>query len=113
TEMFSSIVPRATYRDFFFYDDDKFIGISTGNAVSMHQIENGQLVFVKATPAASNTFGAGFSMQKFIPTRGFFFSMEATKGDMRTWVAQNNATWGAPNGTTVGTGYTAYEPLMM
>src|SRR5690606_3662700 len=65
SEMLPSIVPRTSYRDFFFYDDDKFIGISTGNAVSMHQIQEGVLNFVK-TSAGANTFGSGFTFEKFI-----------------------------------------------
>lgn len=111
-ETYPSIVPRTTYRDFFFYDDDKFIGVNTSNAVSMHQIQEGALAFVK-TPAGANTFGSGFSMPKFIPTRGYFLSVAATTGEMKTHVARNNATWGSPNGVTVGTGYNIYEPLIM
>ena len=112
TNKFPSIVPRSTYRDFFFYDNDKFIGISTGNAASMFQIVGGGLTFVK-TPAGSNTLGTGFTYQQFIPTKGLFFSMTAGTGNMITWLAQDNATWGIPNGTTVGTGFTIYNPLMM
>lgn len=107
----AGIVPRDTYRDFFFYDDDKFIGISTGNAVSMHRIVNNELVYVQ-TPTGANTFGSGFGFEKFIPTRGYFFSM-AENGEMKTWLAQNNATWGSPNGATVGTGYAIYEPFLL
>lgn len=109
---FPGLVPRSTYRDFFFYDDDKFIGITTGNAVQMLQIINGVLTIVK-TPTGADAFGSGFGFPKFIPTRGYFFSIAADKGEMKTWLAQNNATWGAPNGTTVGTGFDVYEPLML
>lgn len=108
TETHPSIAARGTYRDFFFYDDDKFIGISTGNTVSMHQIENGVLNIVGA-----GAFGSGFSFPKFIPSKGYFFSIAAETGEMKTWLAQNNATWGTPNGTTVGTGFAIYEPLML
>lgn len=110
-QTYAGIVPRDTYRDFFFYDDDKFIGISTGNAVSMHRIVNNELVYVQ-TPTGANTFGSGFGFEKFIPTRGYFFSM-AENGEMKTWLAQNNATWGSPNGATVGTGYAIYEPFLL
>ncbi|GGG85819.1 hypothetical protein GCM10007415_19030 [Parapedobacter pyrenivorans] len=108
TETYPSIVPRDTYRDFFFYDDDKFIGISTGNAVTMHQIEGGVL-----TAVGAGAFGSGFAFPKFIPARGYFFSVAAETGEMKTWLAQNNATWGTPNGATVGTGFDGYEPLML
>ena len=112
TETFPSIVPRSTYRDFFFYDDDKFIGISKGNAVSMLQIVDGGLAFVK-TPAGSNTLATGFTYQQFIPAKGYFFSITAGTGEMKIWLAQNDATWGTPNGTKVGTGFTIYEPFML
>jgi hypothetical protein len=109
TERYASLVPRSTYREFFFYDDDKFIGIGTNNAVSMHQIVDGQLVFVK-TSAGAETFGSGFGMQTFLPAKGFFYSIQ--NGELRTWLANNNATWGSPNGTTVGTAFT-YEPIIL
>jgi|GEM_PF-354742 len=115
----ASLVPRATYRDFFYYDEDRFIGISTAGAVSMHQIQNGQLLFVKANAAAANTFGTGFTMPRFVPGKGFFFSVLAastvvlTSGEVKAWYAKNDATFGAPNGVTVGTGYAIYEPLTM
>lgn len=108
---FPALVPRSRYREFFFYDDDKFIGITTDNAVQMLQIKNGALNIVK-TPAGDDSFGAGFGFTKFIPTRGYFFSVAET-GEMKTWLALNNATWGAPNGTTVGTGFNVYSPLML
>lgn len=112
TISYPSLVPRNVYRDFFFYDDDKFIAVSTGNALSMHQIENNELIFVK-TPAGANTFGSGFSHQKYIPTKGFFYAFTASTGELRTWVARNNATFATPNGATVGTGYQIYDPLAM
>src|SRR5690606_41544047 len=54
-----------------------------------------------------------FSFQAFIPSKGYFLSLTAGSGDLKAWLAQNDATWGAPNGATVGTGYTIYEPLML
>src|SRR5690606_12223273 len=80
---FPALVPRSRYREFFFYDDDKFIGITTENAVQMLQIKNGALNIVK-TPAGDDSFGAGFGFPKFIPTRGYFFSVAET-GEMKTW----------------------------
>ncbi|WP_298652621.1 DUF4998 domain-containing protein [uncultured Proteiniphilum sp.] len=109
TETYTALVPRSTYREFFFYDDDKFIGVNTGNLVSMHRIVDGQLVFVK-TPTGAETFGSGFNMPKFLPAKGFFYSV-AVNGDLRAWFANNNATWGTTNGTTVSTGF-LYEPVV-
>lgn len=106
TESYLALVPRSTYRDFFFYDDDKFIGINISNQVSMHIIDNYELAFVKATSSSGNTFGSGFGMDYFIPAKGFFYSL--TDGTLRTWFASNNATWGSPNGTTVSTDFVYY-----
>ncbi|WP_257668330.1 DUF4998 domain-containing protein [Parapedobacter tibetensis] len=110
----AGIVSRATYRDLFFYDDDKFIGITTGNAVHLLRIEGDGAVIVK-TPTGADVMGSGFSFPLFIPSRGYFFSLDpgTSSGELKTWLAQNNATWGAPNGTTAGTGFAVYEPLML
>lgn len=112
TEIYPNLVSRSIYREFFFYDNDKFIGISNSNLVSMHQIVNGELTFVKATSSSGNTFGSGFNMLKFIPAKGFFYSVAANTGDLRTWFANNNATWNSPNGTKVGTEF-SYEPVCL
>lgn len=109
TETYPSLVPRNVYRDFFFYDDNKFIGISVGDQVIMLQFINGELLIVK-TPTGADYFGTWYNMQKFIAAKGFFFSIQA--GAIRTWPANNNATWGSPNGTTVGTGFT-YDPVIL
>ena len=107
TESYPGIVSRTTYRDFFFYDDDKFIGISNGDKVSMHQIEDGNLVVINAS------VGTGFNFAGFVPARGYFFSVAATSGEMKTWFARDDATWGSPNGVVVGIGFDIYEPLIM
>lgn len=104
---YPALAPRTTYREFFFYDDDKFIGITTGNGVAMVQFEDGVLNQVGAA-----TFGSGFSFAQFLPTRGFFYSRSAA-GVIQTWVARNNATWGAPNGTNRGDGYDAYGVITL
>lgn len=107
SESYPAIVPRSIYRDFFFYDDDKFIGVRTSNAVSMVQFEDGKFKQVGA-----ETFGSGFDQVQFLPARGFFYSRDKN-GNIRTWVARNNASWGAPNGTIVGTGYDEYEVIAL
>lgn len=90
------LLPRTSFRDFFFYDDDKFISVGTGNAVNMHQWVDGTLPYVKAG------LGTGFNQLAFIPAKGFFYSVE-TNGTLKTWLANNNGTWGSPNGTAVYT----------
>ena len=110
---FPSVVPRTAYRDFFFYDDDKFIGISKANGVTMLQIVDGQLAIVKATPASADAFGSGFNFPSFFPAKGYFFSMTAGTGEMKIWLAQNNATWGTPNGKTAGKGFEIYDPFIL
>jgi len=107
-EKYAALVSRETYRDFFFYDFDRFIAIGENNAVTMHVInENGSLGLLGAAAG----FGTGFGMQIFLPTtKGYFFSID--NGAIRTWLAKNDATWGAPNGSTVGTGFT-YNPVIV
>lgn len=112
TETLPSIVPRSDFKFFFFYDDDKFIAISTGNGVEMKMIDGNQLVPVK-TPGGQDVFGAGFNFSSFIPATGFFYSLTAGSGDIKTWFAKDNATWGSPNGTLVGTGYADYSLLAL
>ena len=109
TESYPSLVPRNVYRDFFFYDDDKFIGIDVGNLVFMFQIINNELSIVK-TPAGRDYMGSSYNMDKFIAAKGFFFTIK--DGVIRTYLANNNATFGTPNGTIVGTGF-KYEPVIL
>ncbi|HBX21689.1 MAG TPA: hypothetical protein DEF88_14710 [Porphyromonadaceae bacterium] len=104
TEKYVGVVPRNVYRDFFFYDDDKFIAISTDHKVTMHQIVNGKLVSV------GSTFGTGFSMEKFIPARGFFYSLAG--GTLKTWFAKNDGTLNGSLGGTVATDF-IYAPSML
>ena len=101
------LAPRTTYRDFFYYDEDRFIGISTANEVSMSQIEDDHLTVL------ASAFGTGFSFARFIPAKGYFYSMTAGSGAMLTWFARSNASWGSPNGVSVGTGYDIYDPLVL
>lgn len=102
---YPALVSRTSFRDFFFYDGDRFIGIRTNNNAYMHQIINGVLTIVK-TPAGADNFGSGFTFLKYVAARGFFYSIAETTGEMKCWFALLNATWGSPNGITVGTGFT-------
>ncbi len=100
SELYPGLVPRATYRDFFFYDDDKFISVATaGSNLRMHRVVDGALVLVKPPTGTLEYFGSGFVFPDFIPAKGFFYSLNL--GELKTWLAINNATFGAPNGTTV------------
>lgn len=101
-ERHNGIAPHTAFRELFFYDADRFIGIKTDNKVYMYQFADGALTIVK-TPAGADALGTGFTMPAFIPARGFFFSHIPASGELKTWLAFNNATWGAPNGGTVTT----------
>lgn len=96
TEIFPAIAPRTQLRDLFFYDADRFIGVLTGNQVTMQQLQDGQFLQVGAP-----TFGSGFSFIQFMPTRGFFFTRSAN-GEIKYYKALNNATWGTPTNVIVG-----------
>lgn len=97
SRVISALAPPAYFRDFFFYDDDKYIGITRENKVDMYRLdlsaESPVLAVVK------KGFGSSFNMLSFIPARGFFYSLD--KGVLRVWYANNNATWNSGNGSTV------------
>ncbi len=100
-ERYNAVAPRTTFRELFFYDADRFILVgASNNIVYMYQLANGALTIVK-TPAGADALGSGFTMPAFIPARGFFYSSIPATGELRTWIAFNNATWGSPNGSTV------------
>lgn len=110
-ESYPGLVPRDTYREFFFYDDDKFIGVGVNHQLFMFKIELDQLVFVKASSGAADNFGTGFSMANFLPGRGFFYAIQAT-GAMNAWYANNNASFANPNNISVDTDF-LYNPFTM
>ncbi|WP_245605217.1 DUF4998 domain-containing protein [Niabella soli] len=105
---YPALVSRTTFREFFFYDGDRFIGIQTNNNVYMYRIVNGVLTIVK-TPSGADNMGSGFTFLKYAPARGFFYSIAETTGEMKYWPALPTATWGASNGSVMGTGFT-YVP---
>lgn len=102
SDIFPELVSRSKYREFFFYDADRFIAVTTAHGLSMHQVVDGEFVLVK-TPKGDEFFGTGFTFPAFIPAKGFVYSLNA--GELRTWLANNNATFGSPNGTTVFEGF--------
>ena len=96
------MVSRSTLRDFFFYDDDKFIGINAANsAVDMYQLVLGDKPQLNTVKAA---FGSSFTFDHFIAAKGFFYSLSA--GTLRTWVANNDGTFGTNTGATISTSFT-------
>lgn len=105
-ESLPSVILRKDYKFFFFYDADRFIGISTANQITMLKEDSSTFTKISA-------FGNGFNFMKFIPAIGFLYSVTSGTGDLRTWIAKDDATWGSPNGTTVGKGFDKYDPLML
>lgn len=101
---YTALAPRTTYRELFYYFDNKFMGILTGNQLRMLQIVNNALTIVQ-TPAGANDLGTGFNMPKFVAANGFFYSMDAP-GNVRSWFALPNATFANPNGATIAQGFT-------
>lgn len=96
------MVSRSTFRDFFFYDDDKFIGVKAENsAIDMYQLVLGDEPQLKTVKAA---FGSSFTFDYFIAAQGFFYSLKA--GTLRAWIANNDGTFGTNNGATISTTFT-------
>lgn len=106
-------VPRATYRDLFFYDSDRFVAVTTAGALQMVTLQTGVPVIVK-TPAAADNFGTGFTMPLFMPSPSgvFFYSLTAA-GALQAWYAKNDATFNTPNNTTVGTGIDVNNKMVL
>lgn len=101
SQVLSALVPRANFRDFFFYDDDKYIGITTQNKVDMYSLD-----IAAGTPSLAVVkvgFGSSFVFKEFIPARGFVYSVN--KGELKTWFANNNGTWNTGTGTLISKGF--------
>lgn len=98
------IVSRDTYKNFFFYDDDKFISVSTANGLSMHQIKDEEISLVK------KDFGSSFSFPVMFAAKGFFYSLGG--GTLKVWNATNNGTWATPSNTNIATDF-HYAPLAL
>lgn len=104
------ILPRDAFKYLFFYDADEFIAVNSSNAVGLKRLDGDTLRTV-TTPTGAETFGAGFTFTTFIAANGFFYSVTDGTGDLKAWFANDNATWGSPNGVLEGTGFTQYAPL--
>ncbi|WP_300600624.1 DUF4998 domain-containing protein [Niabella sp.] len=105
---YPALAPRTTFREFFFYDVDRFIGVQgSTNNLYMYTITNGALANILTT-----TLGTGFNFLKYVQGRGFFYSIAETTGEIKAWFALPNGTWLNPNSATVGTGFN-YVPYAM
>lgn len=104
---YPALAPRATFRDLFFYEGDRFIGIQTNNSLYMYTITNGVLTNILTT-----SMGTGFNFLKYIPARGFFYSIAETSGELKAWFALPNGTFLTPNSAVAGTGFN-YTPYML
>lgn len=112
TRTLPSVISPNDYKYFFFYDANRFIGIDKNDYVYMLQ-DVGDKFEVLETPGGGAYLGSGFHFINYMPARGFFYTLTPADGSLRTWFAKNDATWDSPNGTTVGTGFTAYSPLVL
>ncbi|MCD2422454.1 DUF4998 domain-containing protein [Niabella pedocola] len=104
---YPALAPRATFRDLFFYEGDRFIGVQTNNNLYMYTITNGVLTNILTT-----TLGTGFTFLKYVPGRGFFYSIAETSGEVKAWFALPNGTWLTPQSAVVGTGFN-YVPYAL
>ncbi len=102
-------VSRDTYRDLFFFNADRFVAVTTGNALQMVTLQTKTPIIVQ-TPENADNFGSGFSMPLFMssPSGVFFYSL-TTAGVLQAWYAKNNASFNTPNNVAVGTGYDVYK----
>ena len=103
TDRHNAIAPWSQFRDFFYLEPDRFIGITPANSVEMYQLVNNKLNTVKLK------MGTGFIFPSFIPFKGMFYSLNA--GEVKRWLAQPNGTWGAPNGITIAEGFEIYKTI--
>ncbi len=103
---------RDSFRAFFYNGNNKFIAASTNGDITMYDLTGDSLVNV-LNPDGASVFGSGFSFSKFVRGNGLFYTVTSESGDLQTWDALDNATWGSPNGTTVGTNFDKYRVLLL
>lgn len=105
-----SEVSRDSFRTLFYYGNDKFIAISQDGEVVMHELINDTMSIV-LTPAGAEAMGVGFNFEQFVPGTGFFYSVTSGSGELKTWFALDNATWGSPNGSTVAANFDRFQAM--
>lgn len=105
-------ISRDSFEHFFHYTTDKYIGITHDGKVFMHQVVNDTLTNV-LTPSGEEAMGTGFVFEQFVPGIGYFYSVTSGTGELKTWFAQENATWGSPNGSTVATNFHRFRTMTL
>lgn len=101
--LFESLVPRSAYREFFFYDDVKFISIDNNYNMRVQEIQDGKLSEV------GNLGGGWTESIPFIPAKGFFLTYDSH--NLTAWPARNDGSW-AGGGYKVASGVT-YNPFTL
>lgn len=109
-QVITADLSRDSFRTFFYYGNNKFIAISHDGNVVMHQLVNDTLSMV-LTPAGAEAMGVGFNFEQFVRGAGFFYSVTSGTGDLKTWFAREDATWGSPNGSTVATNFDRFQTI--
>lgn len=103
--------PRDSFDVLFNYGDDRFITIYPNGDVSMHILDNDTIAKV-LTPDGAYVMGTGFtSFSEYIPALGYFYTVTEGSGDLKMWYALDDATWGSPNGITVGSDFERFKGL--
>lgn len=103
--------PRDSFNVIFYNGGGQIIAVSHAGEVLMHKLVNDTITQV-LTPGGEEVLGSGFTnFNHFIRGNGFFYTVTNESGELKTWYALDDATWGSPNGATVATGFEKYELL--
>lgn len=114
TREIPTLVSREDYYDFFFYDDDKFIGIKNTTSKNLDMLSLNLLEDSVAFDVVKAGYGNDklYNVSEFISSHGFFYSLYRPNKALRIWYARNNASgWGSGNGKTISTDfdYTTFD----
>lgn len=110
-----SLVSRAVYHDFFFFDDDRFIGIrnTSTNNLDMFSLtfEGDSAIFqtIRLNYGRNNLL----QLSEFVSAHSFFYSVYRSETALRIWYANNDPAqgWGTGTGTVITDDfdYTAFD----
>ena len=107
----ADVFSRDSFNVLFSYDFDNLITVSHDGEVTLYNVSPDSITTI-LTPSGAPAMGTGFtSFTKYLPATGFFYTVSDGSGDLKTWLAQEDATWGSPNGSTVGTGFDKFSVL--